>query len=388
MSRRTVTGALVATLALVLTAPASAAPLDRDAVLSPVAISVLNPPDPVLAADNRRHLAYELRLANLSGFDVTIDSVQPRARGKPLGAPLDGARLAAALRLDSQEDGTTLGPGEGATIFMDVTFARRAQAPRKVIHGFQLSPEDPSGVFPAQLGFPGGRTKVHRSKAVKLAPPLRGPRWLDTSGCCERTPHREAILAIDGTLHVPERFAIDFSQLDAQNRQYTGPVNELSSFAYMRAPVHAVAGGKVVRTQDGLPNQVPGDLPAGVTVQTAGGNFVVVDIGRGRFAFYAHLDPGSLRVEKGDRVRRGEVVGLLGNSGNTDAPHLHFHVMDSPSPLESNGLPFTFNSFRGQGVVTDRAPLFEGDPAAIDAAAFAGRHRRQLPMDDQLLEFP
>jgi len=59
------------------------------------------------------------------------------------------------------------------------------------------------------------------------------------------------------------------------------------------------------------------------------------------------MQPGSLRVTQGDRVTRGQVIGLLGNFGNTDAPHLHFHVMDGPSPLRANGLPYTFASFVG-----------------------------------------
>ena len=45
------------------------------------------------------------------------------------------------------------------------------------------------------------------------------------------------------------------------------------------------------------------------------------------------MQPGSLKVKVGDTVKTGQVLGLLGNSGNTDSPHLHFHVMDGPSPL-------------------------------------------------------
>jgi hypothetical protein len=119
-------------------------------------------------------------------------------------------------------------------------------------------------------------------------------------------------------------------------------------------------------------------------VETADGNYVVVDLGQGRFALYAHLQPGSLRVKVGDRVRTGDVLGLLGNTGNTDGPHLHFHVMDGPSPLTSDGLPFVFTSFTGQGVVTDEAKLVSPFPPTapvvpVDATRLAGPHAHQLP---------
>ena len=83
-----------------------------------------------------------------------------------------------------------------------------------------------------------------------------------------------------------------------------------------------------------------------ITLDTLGGNMVVVDIGNGRYATFAHLLPKSLRVSVGAKVRRGQVLGLLGNSGNSDAPHLHFHIADGPSPFGSEGVPYIFESMQ------------------------------------------
>ena len=74
-----------------------------------------------------------------------------------------------------------------------------------------------------------------------------------------------------------------------------------------------------------------------ITSETIGGNHVVLDLGGGRFAFYAHLQPGSLKVKVGDRVTRGQIIGLVGNSGNSTEPHLHFHISNGVSPLGSEG---------------------------------------------------
>lgn len=68
----------------------------------------------------------------------------------------------------------------------------------------------------------------------------------------------------------------------------------------------------------------------------------MIKIGDGRFAFYAHMQPHSLRVHVGEHVKQGQVIGLLGNTGNTDAPHLHFQIMNSPDSWTADGLPFEF----------------------------------------------
>ena len=189
---------------------------------------------------------------------------------------------------------------------------------------------------------------------------------------------------------MPERYAIDFVQMQPDLTLFTGPVDQLSSYPYFGDEIHAAAAGKVLAVVDGYPEQVPGpgNLPPGQTVQSAGGNHVVVDIGGGRYAFYAHMQPGSVAVAVGDRVRAGQVLGLLGNSGNTDGPHLHFHIMDSPSPLQSNGLPFTFTKFNGQGRITDIGPLQEGGVVPVDTSIWAGPQRKRMPLGDEVIAFP
>lgn len=115
----------------------------------------------------------------------------------------------------------------------------------------------------------------------------------------------------------------------------------------------------------------PGADPAVVSRQfnQFGGNDVVrrfTQDGQDDDAFDAHLTPGSAgaAVTAGQQVAAGDQVGALGNSGNSDAPHLHFHVMVGPNPLASNGLPYVFDPLTMVG----RA----ASAAAIDEAAGAG----------------
>ena len=75
-----------------------------------------------------------------------------------------------------------------------------------------------------------------------------------------------------------------------------------------------MADGVVTETKDGIPQNVPGanSRAVPITLETVGGNHVIVDIGGGKFAFYAHMQPGSLRVKVGEHVKTGEVLGLWG----------------------------------------------------------------------------
>ena len=68
----------------------------------------------------------------------------------------------------------------------------------------------------------------------------------------------------------------------------------------------------------------------------------LLELGNGRYAVYAHMAPHSVTVHVGDHVKTGDKLGLLGNSGNTTGPHLHFQISDRPSTLDTTALPFVF----------------------------------------------
>jgi murein DD-endopeptidase MepM/ murein hydrolase activator NlpD len=118
--------------------------------------------------------------------------------------------------------------------------------------------------------------------------------------------------------------------------------------------VLAVDDGKVIEAVDGIPDQ-PRDSFTPVGLEIADGNYVILRIARGVYVGYAHLIPGTVRVRAGDGVETGQVLGELGNSGNSDGPHLHFQVMNRPSLLASEGLPFVLRRFSLRGIVPSLA---------------------------------
>ncbi len=372
----------------------------EDIAATPLVATPIAPPNPVLGSDGKVHLAYEIVLMNMAPSAVTVEKIETldAKSGTAIGT-LEGEGLAKMFRLNGGGKGTELPAGGSGFVFMDVTLAKDATVPKELRHRFAIGvaktteqtgegDRDPAPEPAEQVTFVTDPLAVGPG-AVVIAPPLEGSRWAVGGGCCSPySYHRGATLPINGSVHVAERFAIDFVQLNDKNQLNAGPIDQLSSYAYFGDEIYSVADGTVVGMEDGLPEQVPGKLPADATIQMAAGNHVVVDIGEGRFAFYAHMQPGSVKVKVGDAVKTGQVLGLLGNSGNTDSPHLHFHIMDGPSPLVSNGLPFVFTAFTGEGLIVDEQPLFTGGAVTIDKDALSGPHANEMPLLDQVVSFP
>lgn len=369
------------------TAPgAEAASRAATEVLTPIGAEVLRAPHVVTGADGREHLVYEIRIANRSRSTVTLGAVDARSSTGTALAALSGAALASRVSIDGSGSSLVFPPGAGGTVFMDVLVPRGQRTPRRLVHRLRLSSQLDDAA-PSAVAFTGAPTAVVTHAPIVIAPPLRGSRWVAATGCCVLNEHRGAILPVNGALFAAQRFAADFVQLTPDNRLFAGPIGDYASYRYYGAQVYSVAAGRVARVENGLPQQVPGQFPVGTTAQNAGGDYIVVRIAPRRYAFYGHLQPDSIKLRVGDTVTRGEPIALLGDSGHSQAPHLHFHVMDGPSPLASNGLPYEFTRFTGQGVVTDESTLASGDPQPVDPAALVGVHRDQLPLNDQILSF-
>jgi len=141
--------------------------------------------------------------------------------------------------------------------------------------------------------------------------------------------------------------------------------------------IYAVADGKVVDCFNEFPENPPGfrsRLPKEKWnkfkekygfVASVAGNYVILQHPGDEYSFYAHMIPGSLTVKKGNFVKQGQVIGLLGNSGNSDAPHLHFHLMNGPSILSARGLPCHFSNIRD--IANERMSFIEENNSIVNA---------------------
>jgi murein DD-endopeptidase MepM/ murein hydrolase activator NlpD len=169
------------------------------------------------------------------------------------------------------------------------------------------------------------------------------------------------VLSANGSFVTPEVFAIDFIR-EVDGRVGEGDGAENSEWFGYGQPVVAAAGGRVVQVRNDLPDVPPGtttpDNPTLRTLNDFGGNHVLIRMRAGVYALYGHMTPGSVRVKRGDRVKTGERIGSLGNSGNTSAAHLHFGLIDGRGLLSSDSLPFVIDRFTygGQAEFTENFP--------------------------------
>lgn len=389
MPTRAVAAVLAAILAgwLALAVVPAAA---QEPVPTPFVADVLWAPIPAAGSDGRRHLVYELRIGNTTGSGLALDKVEvlDEPSGKLL-LSLDrddlGKRFSIGGRRGSES--TELGVGQFGVLFVHVALEPNDQ-PRAIAHRISLRLVQPGVDFSATVA----RTPVVDRPEAVLGPPLLGAGYIVGDGCCDSIRHVRALLALNGHFTLAQRFAIDWEQADPDNRLVKGDTRTLSNYTIYGREVLAVADGTVVSSRNDLPEQVPGALPQGITIDQVDGNFIVLDIGGGNYVLYAHMQPGSVTVKAGAKVKRGEVLGKVGNTGNTQAPHLHLHVMDGPSPLASNGIPYVFDSFKLTAI--DKAGTADFDKAEATGSPLTltpvSPHQvlsRVLPLDLSVVEF-
>jgi hypothetical protein len=149
-----------------------------------------------------------------------------------------------------------------------------------------------------------------------------------------------------------QRFAHDLVMV-RDGKTHPDSSTALASYYCYGQPILAPAPGVVVIAVDSLPDQPIGSRD----MVHPGGNHVVIDHGNREFSLLAHMQPHSLRVKVGQRVKRGQVLGLAGNSGNTSEPHLHVHLMNGPDMTSADGLPMPFTNYRIDGVLIDKGEL-------------------------------
>jgi murein DD-endopeptidase MepM/ murein hydrolase activator NlpD len=278
-------------------------------------------------------------------------------------------------------DSRVIPPGRQSLLYIQVV-APAGEPPKVLTHRFLVThPDSLDG--PARDTLPGYAVPVDPRSPLVLRSPLRDGPWAALNGPGNRSGHRRTVIPLEGQGRVAQRFATDWIKLGPDGRAWQGDSLKNDSWYGYNEPLLAVGSGTVVATKDGIIENIPFSpkMAVPITLETVGGNHVIIDLGNGMYAFYAHIIPGSIKVRVGDKVKPGQVIGHLGNSGNSTAPHLHFHLGDAPSPLGTEGLPFVVDEYTDYGVATRLLSGGQWTPGASTTA------KRELPLENHVVRF-
>jgi hypothetical protein len=330
-------------------------------------------------------------MTNYSSAEIAVEKVEVISGDTTLQT-LDTAAVAGRLQPAGQRDSIgTLARGTLALFFLDVTLAPGVDVPADLTHRVSVRV---SAAPPGHQEFSetGGVTTVDRQPVAVIGPPLRGTHYISADSCCDAVRHTRAALPVNGRVWVSQRYAVDWEQTDTGGRIYVGPREKLESYAIFGQPVLAVADALVVSVIDGEPEQTPGKYPTNISLDKADGNAVILDLGAHRYALYAHMQPGSIKVRSGEKVHLGQVIGLVGDTGNSIVPHLHFQVTDGPSSLSSNGLPYEITDFQVTGATPGTKAFDEaesnGTPLPVTPVVPPRAVKQAMPLDQLIISFP
>ncbi len=357
----------------------------------------------VQADDGDRHLAYNLFVTNWGGWPLRFArvDVEDAATGRVL-VSYDKEALENPYR--QRTTPFSLPPtspqnrdldARRTTIFtIDIRLEKNAAPPAAIRHRILFEPDSgvkliqDDGSAASELVSVSPPVAIDGPAPIVLGAPLRGGPWLCANGLGLISDHNYIGAHRTARMRVAQRYGCDFLKVFSASRREILPnpfPNEItaSMFYGYGQDVLAVADAVVVEARDGIPEGVPQAdgsvrMPVTLTEDTGLGNRVVLDLGGGRYAFYAHLRPGSVQVKRGDRVHEGQVIGKVGMTGNAVNPHLHFQVGNAPDLNGSDGMPYVFRSYilsgHGDHAIQDR-PVSDAMPIQGSVMTFPESRR-------------
>ncbi|MDF2187906.1 M23 family metallopeptidase [Paraflavitalea sp. CAU 1676] len=306
-------------------------------------IQLLQKPIPV-TIDHKPTLVYEMHFTNTSSLNLEITgfSILNLANKDTL---LNYDQTALNSRL--QPIATRNNPGKGAIIQPAAT------------HILYIEANTSRRKFPAifhHVRFKAAGDSIHHlernhdtltlssTQPTIFANPLKGGNWTAVYDPSWQRGHRRVVYEVKGRQRIPGRFAIDFIKIDSAHYA-EGNEDSIQNWLGYAEEVLAVADGEVASVRDDFPESATLAAHPVYRSEQATGNYISLKLTTNRYVFYEHLKPGSIKVKPGQKIKKGEVIALLGFTGQTTGPHLHLHLADSNSPLGAEGLPFIFETF-------------------------------------------
>jgi len=238
------------------------------------------------------------------------------------------------------EENLTIPAGTGLAIrslhFMLHGYEPLTMVEVTVVGKVESSEQSIQSLLQIPVVYPDAKTDLHF--------PLQGTWWaIQAADWSDQ--HKQEVFS--------QTYALDFVKLGADNQFFRNSGMQLEDHYSWQQPVYATAGGKVAHVCYDMPDLPPGAMPDPRMFRDDPrrllGNAVAISHGNGEFSYFAHLQQASIQVHEGDLIRRGTLIGLVGNSGRSPGPHLHFQLMEGPNLFIDQGLPVKFSHFSAGG---------------------------------------
>lgn len=355
-------------------------PVDAVVPLLPAAVTALG----------RTHWVYELHLTNQGATPLVLNEVGiENSSGAVLDRWADAALSARFLVTGPpgpRAASATIPAGRRGVVFVWLSPKEAASTGTTLVHRLVFSSE--AGTARDTLVLPG--VPLPDEKAERIASPVRGGPWVTLRGPSNTSGHRTGLVTVGGATRVPQRFAIDYAKLGPDGRMFGADSTRNESWYGYADSILSATDGEVVLVRDGIGDNVPlsGRMATAIDAITAPGNLVSIRTGNGHYASYSHIKAGSIQVKPGDRVTRGQFLGLIGNSGNSGGPHLHFQISAAAEVLFGEGLPFVFEEFRLLGRIPSMGSAVAGQPWTPNAAQPARDVRGEIPLENMVISIP
>ncbi len=351
-----------------------------------IELQVLVAPEPVRTAAGLQ-LVYELHITNFAPFEIDltrIDVLDGGAGGRTIREFQDGelAGMIGHPGMPSDAGKNSIAPGARVVVYLGLALDTH-QAPRLLRHDVEFDLVQSSGR--EHMIVQGPAVSVNVQQPIVLGPPLRGGHWVAIYDPSANRGHRRVIYAINGRARIPGRFAIDWIQVNEHGEYAHGDSSQVANWYGYGAEVLAVAEARVAAARDDISESSSLTTVAN-SLEDASGNYVALELRRDVYAFYEHLQPRSIVVKPGERVKAGQVIARLGYTGDSTGPHLHFHVADANSPLGAESVPYVIDHFDMLGEY-ESLEMFGRGRWVPAAQGTMGQRTKEFPTPAAVVDF-
>jgi murein DD-endopeptidase len=305
-----------------------------------IALSIHQNPS-LIIIDHTPTLYYELQIKNSSTDTIEIKTLKISGQNNTY-LNLSAQKLAERTKSSGQKNGNLIVPPSGVNLIY-IELATQKVKTTAILNTLEFYPHQQAKS--SATTFITTIINPTSAKVTVLGKPLQTGIWTAIYDPAWVLGHRRVFYVNEKQKFLPGRFAIDFIRVDSAGNYAIKNTDSIKNWLGYQNAVIAVADGTIASVQDDFIESATVSQHKSPAPEQASGNYISIKIAEGKYVFYEHLKPNSIRVKPGEKVKKGDIIAQLGFTGQSTGPHLHFHLADRDSRLYAEGLPYVFEHF-------------------------------------------